>query len=84
MLPVMNVDLPDIMRRWRVSANLTQGQAADLVGVSQATLSRLESGRQFPDRATARAFVEAGVFTAEQLGLAAVARPASDADAAAA
>jgi transcriptional regulator with XRE-family HTH domain len=37
------------LRRWRALRRIKQQHAADLLGVSQATLSRWENGRQRPD-----------------------------------
>ena len=37
--------------RWRMGQGMTQAEAADRLGITQAQLSRLESGaRQMPDR----------------------------------
>jgi transcriptional regulator with XRE-family HTH domain len=68
MLLVMSTHLAEMVRLWRAKNGLTQESAAALVGVSQGTLSRIESGHHFPDRATARNFVAAGAFTAAELG----------------
>lgn len=65
--------LPDLIRNWRSSNRLTQVAAAEQLGMTQPTLSRIEAGAM-PDRENARRFVEAGVFTAEQLGRAMVTR----------
>lgn len=37
------------LRTWRVLRRMKQGHAAEMLGVSQATVSRWESGRQAPD-----------------------------------
>jgi transcriptional regulator with XRE-family HTH domain len=75
----MMINLPEIVRNWRTEKGLTQAAAADLVGISQPSFSRIESGASIPDRESARAFVAAGVFTAEQLGRAIVAPATSEA-----
>ena len=41
---VINVELNDILKIRRAELNLTQKEVADYVGVSEATLSRWESG----------------------------------------
>jgi transcriptional regulator with XRE-family HTH domain len=69
--------LPDLVRKWRSANCLSQAAAAERLGVSQPTLSRIEGGG-IPDRENARRFVDAGVFTAEQLGRAIVS-PEADA-----
>ena len=65
--------LTDIVSSWRTAAELTQSEAAARIGTPQAASSRVESGTRFPDRSTARMFIDAGVFTAEQYGRAMVA-----------
>lgn len=69
----MNELLTQIVSTWRAAAELTQSEAAARIGTSQAVFSRVESGTRFPDRSTARMFIDAGVFTAEQYGRAMVA-----------
>lgn len=50
--PIQLVDasaLGQSLRRWRVLRRVKQSHAAELLGVSQATISRWESGTQAPD-----------------------------------
>lgn len=75
----MTIHLPELVRNWRTERGLTQAAAADRIGISQPSFSRIESGGNIPDRDSARAFVAAGVFTAEQFGVALVAPAASEA-----
>ena len=37
------------LRRWRVLRRIKQQHAGELLGVSQASVSRWENGRQLPD-----------------------------------
>lgn len=71
-------DLPHLIRSWRTSLDLTQAAAAERIGITQPTLSRIEAGGM-PDRENSRRFVEAGVFTPEQLGRAMVSTTTADA-----
>ncbi|WP_207793817.1 helix-turn-helix transcriptional regulator, partial [Polymorphobacter multimanifer] len=73
MLLCMSIQLSDLVRSWRKRLSLKQEDAAARLGITQSSLSRIETGQQFPDRETARLFVEAGALTAEQLGQAMVA-----------
>jgi transcriptional regulator with XRE-family HTH domain len=41
-----------LVKQFRLSRGLNQSGMADLCGVRQATVSRWESGKHFPDRAT--------------------------------
>ena len=68
-----HVPLPELIRSWRSENRLTQAAAAEMLGMTQPTLSRIEAGAM-PDRENARRFVELGVFSAEQLGRAMVTR----------
>lgn len=41
---------PELLRAWRKEADLSQGQAAEKLGVRQARWSELESGEHSPGR----------------------------------
>lgn len=69
----MSHHIANLVRNWRATLGLKQEAAAATLGISQGNFSRVESGRQLPDRSTARKFVDAGVFTAADLGEAMVA-----------
>jgi len=60
------------IRDWRLSRDLTQLDCAERLGISQATLSKIESGSQIPGRRTAErieAATNGEVTAAELLGL---------------
>lgn len=52
---VSRLGLGPSLRAWRLARRIKQGHAAELLGVSQATVSRWESGRQPPAEAEAMA-----------------------------
>ncbi len=55
------------IRTAREKANLTQGALAELAGVSDETISRLERGTYLPTLATLRAFADALGMTLDEL-----------------
>lgn len=40
------------LREWRSAKDLTQTEAADKLGISQSDVSRIETGKQWPDAET--------------------------------
>lgn len=46
------------LTEWRKQNDLTMTEAAKRLGVSQATISRLESGKHWPDRATIQKIIK--------------------------
>lgn len=40
------------LREWRDARNLRQHQAAEMLGISQSDVSRIETGKQWPDAET--------------------------------
>jgi transcriptional regulator with XRE-family HTH domain len=82
MSAAMDTPLPEIIVGWRRQQGLNQTEAAARIGVAQPVLSRIEGGSRIPDRDTARLFVDAGVFTAEEYGRALIAAVVGEKDAA--
>jgi transcriptional regulator with XRE-family HTH domain len=73
-------DLGRSLRVWRVLRRMKQGHAAELLGVSQATVSRWESGRQAPtlaERDALRALMAARLDGAADHALARLVRGSS-------
>lgn len=40
------------LRDWRKKRNLTMAEAVDILGLSQPSISRIETGKQWPDKQT--------------------------------
>lgn len=55
------------LRDWRKKHDLTMVQAAPRLGISQSSISRIETGEQWPDRETMQKIIEgtAGEVTAD-------------------
>ena len=48
----MQINLGDVMKKWRLMSQLEQRGAARLIGISASTLCRLEKGDVKPDAET--------------------------------
>jgi transcriptional regulator with XRE-family HTH domain len=46
------------LTEWRSKEGLTMTQAAELLGLTQPTISRIEAGKQWPDKDTMTAIIE--------------------------